>query len=90
MVDVVIHVGTADCDRERLNMSVNAPASWSAHALRTRLGSGPAALPGLTRLNVLLMLAVVKESAQVLVEGHDHQSEQRICLVCLGAGHRGP
>ena len=31
--------------------------------------SGPAALPGLTRLNVLLTLAAVKESPQVLVAG---------------------
>ena len=52
-------------------MSVNTPASWSAHALRTRLGipSWPAALRGLTRLNVLLTLAAVKESPQVLVAG---------------------
>jgi hypothetical protein len=31
--------------------------------------SGPAALQGLTRLNVLLTLAAVKESPQVLVGG---------------------
>ena len=31
--------------------------------------SGPAALRGLTRLNVLLTSAAVKESPQVLVEG---------------------
>uniref|UniRef100_A0A4W5NBF7 Multiple C2 and transmembrane domain containing 2 n=1 Tax=Hucho hucho TaxID=62062 RepID=A0A4W5NBF7_9TELE len=44
-------------------MSVNTPASWSAHALRTGLGmqSGLAVLRGLTRLNVLLTLAAVKE-----------------------------
>ena len=53
------------------DMSVNTPASWSAHALRTLLGmpSGPASLRGLTRLNVLLMSAAVKESPQVLVAG---------------------
>ena len=52
-------VGTADWDRDWLNMSVNTPASWSAYALRKRLWmpSGPAALRGLTRLNVLLTLA---------------------------------
>ena len=52
-------------------MSVNTPASWSAHALRMRLEmpSGPEALRGLTRLNVLLTSAAVKESLQVLVAG---------------------
>jgi hypothetical protein len=52
-------------------MSVNTPASWSAHALRTRLGMppGPAALQGLTHFNVLLTSAAVKESLQVLVVG---------------------
>ena len=52
-------------------MSVNTPANWSAHALRMRLGmpSGPTALQGLTRLNVLLTSAAVKESPQVLVAG---------------------
>ena len=53
-------------DRERLNMSVNTPASWSVHDLRTWLGmpSGPAALRGLTRLNVLLKSATENESPQ--------------------------
>ena len=52
-------------------MSINTPASWSAHALRTPLGmpSGPAGLQGLTRLNVLLTLSAVKETPQVLVAG---------------------
>ena len=55
MVAILKHLGTTDWDVERLNMSVNTPASWSAHAVRTWLGmpSGPAALRGLTRLNVL-------------------------------------
>ena len=62
MVAILKHVVTADWDKERLNMSVNTPASWSAHALRTRLGmlSGPAALRGLTRLKVLLTSASEK------------------------------
>ena len=52
-------------------MSVNKTASWSAHALRTRLGmpSGPPAMRRLTHLNVLVTLAAVKESPQVLVVG---------------------
>ena len=62
-MDIFRQVGTADWDWERLNMSVNTPASGSEHALRTRLGmpSGPAALQGLTRLNVLLTSATEKE-----------------------------
>ena len=52
-------------------MSVNTPASWSVHALMARLGmpSGPAALRRLTRLNVLLTSAAVKESLHVFVAG---------------------
>ena len=51
MVAILKHVGTADLDRERLNMSVNTPGSWSADALmRLGMQSGPAALRGLTRL----------------------------------------
>jgi hypothetical protein len=52
-------------------MSVNTLASWSAHALRARLGmpSGPAALRGLTRLNVLLTSAAVKERPHVFAAG---------------------
>ena len=71
---ILKHVGTPDWDRERLNMSVNTPASWSVHAPRTRLGihSGPAALRGLKRLNVLLKLATEKEggTAQSFLAGH--------------------
>jgi hypothetical protein len=62
------YVGTANWNRERLNMPVNTPASWSAHVLRMWRGmsSGPAALQGLTRLNVLLTAATEKESSTVL------------------------
>ena len=71
MVAILNHVGTADWDIERLNMPINTPASWSAHALRARLGmpSGPAALRELTRLNVLLTSTAVKESPHVFVAG---------------------
>ena len=72
MVYILMQVGTADWDRERLNMSVNTPSSWSEHALRTQIGmpSGPVALRGLTHLNVLLMSAIEKKSPQSLVVGH--------------------
>jgi hypothetical protein len=68
MVAILKHVGTADWDRVRLNMSVNTPASWSALSLRTLLGmpSGLAALRGLTCLNVLLTLGSENESPQSL------------------------
>ena len=73
MVAILKHVGTADWDRERLNMSVNTPASCSSHTLRRWLGmpSGPAALQGLTRLNVLLTSATEKEIPQSLVAGRN-------------------
>jgi hypothetical protein len=69
VVAILKHVGTADWDMERLNMSVNTPVSWSVHALRTQLGmpSEPAALQGLTLLNVLLTSATEKESPQSFV-----------------------
>ena len=49
------HVGTAVWDRERLNISVNTLASWSAHALRTQLRrpSGPAAFRRVNKLKCL-------------------------------------
>ena len=61
------HIGVCEYDR----MSVNTSASWSAHALRTRLGMpfGLAALRGLTCLNVLLTSATVNESPESLVNG---------------------
>ena len=70
MVELLNHVGTVDWDRERLNMPVNTSTSWPVHALRTQQGmpSGPAALRGLTRLNVLLTLAT-EESLQALIAG---------------------
>jgi hypothetical protein len=70
MVAILTHVVKADWDGERLNMSVNTLASWPAHAPRTRLGMSPwpAALRGLTLLNVLLKSAT--ESPQSLVAGH--------------------
>lgn len=66
-------------------MSVNIPANWSTHALRMRLGmpSGPAALRGLTLLNVLLTLAAVKESPQVLVAGRVLSSKRAKKLFSL-------
>ena len=64
------HGGTADWDMEQLNMSVN-----TAQALRRWLGmpTGPAALRGLKRLNVLLTSATEKEreEAQFLLTGRD-------------------
>ena len=38
IVAILKHVGTAHWNRERLNMSVNTLARWSAHALKTQLG----------------------------------------------------
>ena len=69
MLAILKHVGTADWDRDRLNMSINKPASWSAHALRTRLEmpSGPPALQGLKHLNAFLTSATEKESPQSLL-----------------------
>jgi hypothetical protein len=54
-VNILKQVGTADWDSERLNMSPNTPASWSAHAPRTQLGmpSGPGSL---ARVNTLKYL----------------------------------
>ena len=52
------HVGITDSDRQKLEMSVNTLASWSAHACSTRPGnpSGPEARM-LTCLKVLLTSA---------------------------------
>ena len=58
MVAILKHVGIADWDRERLKMSVNTPSSWAVHALRT---PGPAAVRGVTRVNLSLTLATHKE-----------------------------
>ena len=66
MVATLKHVGTTDWD-----MTVNTPASWSVHALRTQLGmpSGSVALQGLTRLNVFLTSTTEKEEGAVHVSG---------------------
>ncbi|XP_063325045.1 NACHT, LRR and PYD domains-containing protein 3-like [Pelmatolapia mariae] len=45
MVDVLMHVGTTDCLREKLNILMNTPASWSAHTPGPDgMPSGPGAL----------------------------------------------
>ena len=71
-------------------MSVNTPASWSAHALRVR----HAALRGLTRLNVFLTSAAVKERPQVLVAGRVSgtvlSSNRAKKLFSLSGRHPGP
>ena len=55
------HLGTADWDRERSNMYVNTPASWSAHALKTGDGdAGDAVWAGrLARVSTLKCLTHV-------------------------------
>ena len=55
IVDILQQVGTTVWNRERLNMSVNTPASWSAHALRTQIGmpSGTGSLARVNRLKCL-------------------------------------
>jgi hypothetical protein len=68
MVALLKHVGTADWNRDWLNMSINTPVSWSVHTPRTP--ARDAVLRVLTLLNVLLTLATVMESPQVLVAGH--------------------
>ena len=62
---------------------VNTPASWSAHALKTKLGmpSGPATLRGLIRLNVLLTSTTKNESPQS-VHGRVLRRWHRRCLDC--------
>ena len=63
MVDILKQVGAANWDSERLNMSVNTPARWSAHAEdAARDAVWASRLWGLTRLNVLLTSATEKES----------------------------
>uniref|UniRef100_A0A4W5KVX8 Uncharacterized protein n=1 Tax=Hucho hucho TaxID=62062 RepID=A0A4W5KVX8_9TELE len=57
-------------------MSVNTPASWSAHALP----SGPATLRGLTRLNVLITSATENESPQSTLVTQNDMSDNGVCL----------
>lgn len=51
-MDSLKHVGITDLVRERLNVSMNTGASWSAQVLRMRLEipSGPAAFVGVRSL----------------------------------------
>jgi hypothetical protein len=72
MVDFFNQVGTTDYDRERLNMSGNTTANWSAHALG--MLSWTAALRGLTSLKVLLMLATEIWSPQFMWVAGDHDN----------------
>jgi len=67
MVAFLKHVGTMDCWRERLKMSVSTSASWSAQVLSARPGtpSGPVAFLGLTLLSADLTSETVREGTGV-------------------------
>jgi len=67
MVAFLKHLGTTDCWRERLKMSVSTSASWSIQVLSAwlRTPSGPIAFLGLTLLSTVLTSEAVREGAGV-------------------------
>jgi hypothetical protein len=63
-------------------MSANTCASWSAHDLSTQRGMPPGltSLRGLTRLNLVHMLATEEESPQSLVKSNQKSNQIKFYL----------